>query len=137
MTAILSIASPELNAEDLQDLTRDLCLTLNRDGGVNAELPLEPCSDGTKGVGLELIGQIAIQIGDYLPSGKEVITTTISHGIAIVLLRILSSYFERYPTIIVKIKRVDGKEIMLRKVNLAKNQLDQTVLQINEFFGIS
>ena len=69
MDAALKLTSIDLDAEDLQDLSRDLANTLNRETELEATLPEESGEPGTRGDAITL-GQIiltALSAAPWLP----------------------------------------------------------------------
>ncbi len=64
MPITLSLSSVDLDEEDLQELTRQLCRDLTDEAGIAAAPATEPSEAGAKG-DFELIGQILIKaVGD-------------------------------------------------------------------------
>jgi len=78
----LTIAGDELDDEDLQDLTRQLCLAINQETDVEAELPEADTAPGAKGDPITL-GTIALAF--------------ISSKAAVALVGVLHTYFAREP----------------------------------------
>jgi hypothetical protein len=60
MNCRLSLASPELDAEDLQALTRDFCNTANREDDIRTETVYAGAAPGTKAGELVDLGQLAV-----------------------------------------------------------------------------
>jgi hypothetical protein len=118
MDAILKLTAADLDAEDLQDLTRDLVKTLNSETDLHATLPEERGGPGTKGD--------AITLG-------QIILTALSSGTIVALFGVLKSYFERKPSLELLVEGPDGRKFEVKAEQLSRNQVDQTIKMANDF----
>ena len=121
MDATLSITCPDLSAQDLQELTRDLARTLNEETELTASLPEEPSrSAGTKGDPITL---------------AHILLTALSSGTLVALFNVMKSYFERRSALEMVCERKDGEKFVIRAENLKANQVNETVKLAKEFLG--
>ena len=121
MNVNLSISSEDLSDDDLQTLTRSLCMTLNNETEVKADLVELAGEEGTKGLEIA-IGLIAL----FMTSGS-----------AVAMFNVLKSYAERDSSIKLEIEREDGKSLKIETQNLSSRQIDRTFERAREFFGDS
>ncbi len=112
LAVTLSVSSTELNDDRLQALTADLCRIINNEFNIEAVLAEGPAQKGAKGEPITL---------------GIIILTFLSSGSAIALLNILKSYFDREPSINMKIKREDGTEIAIAAKNMSPEQIKEII----------
>ena len=117
MDVTLSISSDDLSDNDLQALTRSLCMTLNSETDVQAEIVEQAGGQGTRGVEM-VVGLIAL----FITSGS-----------AVAALNVLKSYFERNSSFKVELTRQDGETLKIEAQNLNSRQMNQTVERAVEF----
>ena len=117
MDVTLSISSDDLSDDDLQALTRSLCMTLNSETDVQAEIVEPAGGQGTRGVEI-VVGLIAL----FITSGS-----------AVAALNVLKSYFERNSSFKVELTRQDGETLKIEAQNLNSRQMNQTLERANEF----
>lgn len=122
MDVNLSVISGDLVSEDLQNLTRDLCKSLEKEADLDAKLPERPSRPRTRGE--------PITIG-------AIVLTALSSGTAVALFNVLKSYFERRSSIEFEFQREDGKKLKVRSENVQADQIGQTIELAREFFGES
>ena len=122
MDVTLSIASDDLDDEEVQGLTRDLCTTLNRETDVKGTIAEQEAGSGTRGGEIE-IGTIALA---FLTSGS-----------AVAMFNVFKAYFDRKSTLSVKLRKSDGTELVLQAENLSLDHIDRTFELANEFLGES
>jgi len=87
-----------LDEADLQDLTDDLCQTLNREGGIDATLAKQHGESGMKTADPILIGKIALA----LVGGG---------GALVALINVLNTYISRENHIEIEIENTKGEKI--------------------------
>jgi hypothetical protein len=121
MNCRLSLASPELDAEDLQALTRDFSNAVNREDDIQAELAYAAAAPGTRAGELLDIGQLAL--------------TFLTSGAAVALINVGKSFFERNSSLEMTVERQDGKKLTIKAQNVRSGQISSTLETIREFFG--
>jgi hypothetical protein len=115
----LSITAANLDDQDLQDLTRSLCQTINNETGVRATLS-------------EDVGGVENK-GDLVQFGQILLTFQTS-GTAIVLVEVVKAYFEQSASIEMEFEREDGRKMRIRAENTKPDQIDSTHAMAKEFF---
>ncbi len=118
MDTKLKIISTDLGAEDLQNLTRDLAKTLNKETDVAASLP-----EGTGDVGDK---------GDPITLGM-ILLAALEGGAVAALFGVLKAYFERKPLLTMEFERQDGQKFKIQAEHLDENQIAKTVELANDF----
>jgi hypothetical protein len=108
MSIALSISSTELSDDRIQDLTLDLCGTLNRETDIEAELPKSTAKKGSRGEPITL---------------GLILLTIIKSGSVVAFLSVLRSYLDREPSIKMSIKQEDGTEITIDAKNMNLDQI--------------
>lgn len=121
MSFCVSLASPELDAEDLQALTREFCNTANRENDLQAEMAYGTAAPGTRAAELVQVGNLAL--------------TFLTSGAAVALINVCKSFFERSSSLEMSFEREGGKKISIKAQNLTSNQIDKTLQTMREFFG--
>ncbi len=116
----LSIAAPDLDNEDLQTLTHDLARTINQETDFRADLPEESGGVGSKG-DVGLLGQIALTL---LGSG----------GVAVALIGVLRSYFERSRALEIELTREDGRKLKISGAELSPERIEELIPIAQRFF---
>jgi hypothetical protein len=116
----MSVASDNLDAGGLQDLTFDLCAALNNEGGMKATIGEREGLAGVK--------------GDTIEIGKIILTLVGSGGVVIALVNVLKSYVERGRSIKIELRRENGKSVRLTADDLDNPQLEQARKLVREFF---
>lgn len=112
MVVSLSISSPELSDDRVQNLTLDLCRTITRETDIAAELPRDIAGRGTKGEPITL---------------GLIVLTILKGGSAVAFLNVLKSYFDREPSIKMKIKREDGTEVVIDAKNMQPDKIKDII----------
>ena len=123
MSTTLSVTSPSLDPEELNQLTLDICRTINDETDVTAT----PAEISSRRSGVK---------GDMLTIGSLVIGLLSSGGV-VALINVLKSYMDRGRPIEIELERPDGKKLKLKSDNIQQEQLDQTMKLANDFFGVS
>jgi hypothetical protein len=119
MEATLALSSDRLAEDDLQSLTRELSMVLNRETDVAAAMPEAPPEPGAR--------------GDPITLGTLVLTFMTS-GAAVAMFEVLKTYFERNASLQMKLKRDDGQELVIDQTNMRSGQIDKTLAFAREFF---
>lgn len=123
MAATLSLRSDDLGEEGLQDLTADLCGTLNRETDIGAALAERPAPPGSK--------------GDLLTVGTIILTLLGSHGVGRALVEVLKTYVGRGRHLEVEIKGRGGDAVRISGDNLTPEQLSRTIEMVNKVLEAS
>lgn len=118
MEVTLSISSEELSDSQIQALTKDLCRTIPKETDIEAELVEGTTQKGAKGEPITL-GLIAL--------------TFLSSGVAVALINVLKSYFERETSLEVNLRRKDGAKLMINAKNMRSDQIEETFNRAKEF----
>ncbi|MBI4874298.1 MAG: hypothetical protein HY822_06675 [Acidobacteria bacterium] len=121
MSLRFSLVSSELDAEDLQALTRDFCGAANREDGLLAELVHGAAAPGAKAVDTALIGNLAL--------------TFLSSGAAVAFINVCKSFFERTSSLEMSVEREDGRKLSIKAQNVESGQIASTLETVREFFG--
>ena len=120
MPISLQIAAPGLSEDDLQQVTQELCKTINDETDVSAELQYGAPVRGGKGEPITL-ATLALA---FLTSGA-----------AVALFEVLKAYFERNASLKITLKRPDGHTLELGAENLRSGQIDRTLALAEDFVG--
>ena len=119
MNCRLSLVSAELDAGDLQALTRDFCNTANGEEGLLVELVHGAADPGSKAVDVPLIGHLVL--------------TFLSSMAAESLVNACRLLFFRDSTIDVRVERGDGAKLTIKEQNLHSDQIARTLEVVREF----
>lgn len=118
MEAKLKVSLAGIEDGVVQELTRDLCRTLNSEEGVGARLAEGPAARGARGE--------AITVGG-------IILSFISSGAALALVNVIKAYFERRPSLEVELQN-GRRKVRIRAENLGAGQIDRTTERIRDLF---
>ncbi|MCC6862682.1 MAG: hypothetical protein IT158_29175 [Bryobacterales bacterium] len=121
MDCRLSLTSPELDAEGLQQLTRDFCNTANQQDDLQAEMAYGAAAPGARAGELLDIGNLAL--------------TFLTSGAAVALINVCKSFFERNSSLEMTVERPDGRKLTIKAQNVRSGQISSTLETIREFFG--
>ncbi|MDQ3010069.1 MAG: hypothetical protein M3X11_05130 [Acidobacteriota bacterium] len=102
MAITLSLISDEMDNDDLQQLTRQLCGDLRDEAGVEASLATQESSPGAK--------------GDLPAWGQIVIAAIGSGGALVALVNVLTAWVQRKKSLVLKFVK-DGKTIEINAEN--------------------
>lgn len=120
MKLIISTPSEETSKEDLQELTLDLCRSLNRSIDGKAVLPQQSAGPGLRGEPIT-IGMIML--------------TFLTSGAATALFNVFKSYFERNSSLEMAFERDDGKKFVVRAENLNSDAIGGTIELADKFLA--
>lgn len=138
MPVTLTVQADALSPEALNDLTRDLCHTLNQEANVRASLPEAPASPGARGAALiphmiEIVAQIVVPavqgISHHVP---EALTHTSAVVLGESILMVLRPYFDRFPLFKAKFHGLHGNELVINSESVRPEHVQQTIKDINE-----
>lgn len=118
MEVLLTLSSGSLSGAPLQDLTRQLCTTLNRETDVAATTPEAAADDGSK--------------GDLISLGTLLLTFMTS-GAAVALFEVAKAFFERDSSLVLELERPDGAKFVVRGENVGRGQIDKTIETARRF----
>lgn len=120
MAITLSLTSKELPEEILQDLTQDLCRTINIETDARARLLEKPPTvPGTRGEPITL---------------GALVLAFLTSGTAVALIEILKTYFERSPSLEIELQRKDGHKLKISTSHIHPDQIHHTIGALQEFF---
>ncbi len=116
MNLTLNLSSNELDNEDLQALTRQLCDSIADETEIKAEIPSGAVVQGTKGgpITLGLIG-----------------LTFLNSGAAVALFEIFKAYFNRNSSLTIKMIKADGTPLEITAQNIKLEQLQALLSQVD------
>jgi hypothetical protein len=120
---ILTVSSNELDLRQIQEVTLDLCSTINRETDITAILAEETAEPGSRADLSTVLGTVILPF--------------LTGGGAVALINVLKSYVDRGTEINFKLERKDGKKLELTSKNLKQDQTDQLLSAINKFLGLS
>lgn len=118
MPITLSLSSVDLDDENLQELTRQLCRDLSDEAGVAASPATESTEAGVKG-DFEIIGQILIKaVG--------------AGGAIAALVGVLKAYVQRKPSLQFEFQRKGGDKLKIRADDLRADDMTKLVQTIKK-----
>jgi hypothetical protein len=117
MNLELHLSSSELDAKDLQALTRQLCDSITDETEIEAEIPSGESIANTRG-DVVTLGVIAMAF--------------LTKGTAVALCDVLKAYVSRESSLKMGIKKPDGTTITLETSNISPEKL-QTLLAQADF----
>ncbi len=120
MQVKLTLLSDAVGDDGLDELTRDLCATLNEETEVSAEMAEGALEPGAKGD--------AMSLGTLL-------LTFLSSGTAVALFEVAKAFFERNSNLELELERPDGAKMVVRAKNVDAERIDSTLNEAREFFG--
>jgi hypothetical protein len=116
---MMTVATDDLDVEELHDLTFDLCATLNSECDAEAAVASGEREERAK--------------GDAVTVGTIILTLLGGGGAVVSLINVLKSYIERGHHFDVTLKREDGRELTVKADNLNDRQVEQMKLILQEF----
>jgi hypothetical protein len=116
MNLTLNLSSIELDNEELQALTRQLCDSIADETEIKAEIPSGTVMQGTK--------------GDPITLGVIVLAFLVD-GSAVALFEMLKAYFSRVPSLTIKATKADGTSLEITAQNIKLEQLQSLLMQLN------
>jgi hypothetical protein len=117
-TVQLAVSSSGLWDEALQDLTQELCNSLNEEAHLSASLPTAPPAPGAK--------------GDPITLGV-ILLSFITSGAAVALFNTLSAYFARSKTLEFVLSKPGGSSVTVKSQNVSAEEREQTLALLSEF----
>src|SRR5262245_18377623 len=118
MPITLSLSSADLDEEDMQELTRQLCRDLTGEDGIAAAPAAEPSEAGAKG-DLELIGQILIKA-----LGADAAIAA--------LVGVLKAYVQRKPSLQFEFQNKGGDKLKIKADDLRADDMMKLVQTIKK-----
>lgn len=128
MNLTLSLSSSQLDDDDLQALTRQLCNEINRETDINADLVAQD-SENSKGKQLQL-GTIALAF--LLDSGKVAAVAAPYMAATMLLIELIRLYIEREPSLQFEVQRTDGTRVIVHCKNIEQMERILATLQSPE-----
>jgi hypothetical protein len=114
-----TLSAIDLDQEDIQGLTVELCRELNRETNVEAKLLELPPSAGGK--------------GDPLSIGAMTLTFMTS-GAAVALMKLIESCLSRRSSLEVELERPDGQKMIVRGKDIRPEEVQRTADLARKFF---
>ncbi len=121
MDTTLSIFCDELSDDLLQQITFDVCNTVNKETGATASIVEHDSGAGHRSGGAITIGEIAL--------------AAFTSGTVVALFNVIKTYISQRPTLKIKLKLPGGKEIVIESQHLQADQFDQLVKMIKKALG--
>lgn len=123
MTLTIAIESEDadLTPENIHDLAREICESLNQE--LDADARLAPTGGG--------IGHK----GDAVSVGTILLTIFGGGGVAVALVNVLNSFFNRSTNIKIEIKTRTGESLQIEASNLRADEIDKTVKKMKKLIG--
>ncbi len=118
MTVELTISSEELDNEDIQELTTDLCQTIVKETDIDAKIARGPTQTGTRGEPITL-GLLAL--------------TFLSGSSAVALFNVFKSYFDRESSLKLDLQKDDGTKLTINAQNMKPEQIEATLNRFENF----
>jgi hypothetical protein len=114
----LTIRCEEFNDENLQNLTREICQSINLETAFESSLQVNESQNGMKGDSVA-IGEIALAV---LGSGGALVT----------LISVFKSFVERTKELSIKMKKQNGEEFEITSKNIDSAEINS---MIDKFFN--
>jgi hypothetical protein len=118
MAVNLTLSSKELDNEDIQELTTDLCQTIVKETDIDAKIPEGPSQAGVRGEPITL-GLLAL--------------TFLGGGSAVALFNVFKSYFDRESSLKLDLQREDGTTLTINAQNMKPEQIEDTLTKFEKF----
>lgn len=116
MNLTLNLSSTELDNEDLQTLTRQLCDSIADETKIRAEIPSQESKPNARG---------------DLPVWAEIVLTFFGSGGAVALFGILQAYFDRHSSFTIKATKADGTSMEITAQNIKLEQIQVLLSQLD------
>jgi hypothetical protein len=116
MSLMLNLSSTDLDEEELHQLTQELCESIASETEITAEIPSGAVVQGTKGDPITL-GVIVLA---FLTSGS-----------AVALFEIFKAYFNRQPSLTIKMTKADGTPFEMTAQNIKLEQIQALLTQLD------
>lgn len=115
MNLILNLSSDELDNEELQSLTRQLCDSITDETDIKAEIPSGAAIQNTRG---------------NLTAWAEIVLEFFNSGGAEALFAMLGVYFSRVPSLKIKATKSDGTSLEITSKNVKVEDLQSFLEQL-------
>lgn len=106
---LLTLKSTELNETKLQDLTRELCITI-KETGIEANLLEQPGEKGNKTGLTEVLGTIVLPL--------------ISSGGILALIGVFKAFIDRGTQLDLEVTKADGSKVSINSRNISSEQIN-------------
>jgi hypothetical protein len=117
----LTLHDSEVDSGQLQQMTRELAASINRETEIGATFPDAIPKPG--------------QRGDPLAIGTIILQLIGSGGVIVSLVGVFKSWFERKPTLEVELQRADGAKFRLRAENLNLREIEDIRQKLDSFMS--
>ena len=118
MPITISLSAPDLNDDDLQNLTRQLCRDLNDEVGVTAAPGTQPAQPGAK--------------GDLPVYGQIIIAAISSGGFVVALVNVLKAYVQRKPSLQFELQKKNGDKVKIKGDDLRAGDMNDLTKAIKK-----
>ncbi|MCI0339346.1 MAG: hypothetical protein L0226_17370 [Acidobacteria bacterium] len=118
MPITLSLSATDLDNDDLQNLTRNLCRYLTDETGVAATLDTRPSESGAK--------------GDLPVYGQIIIAAISGGGFAVALVNVLKAYVQRKPSLQFELTKKNGDKIKIKGDDLRADDMNDLTQAIKK-----
>jgi hypothetical protein len=118
MPITLSLSAADLDTDDLQDLTRNLCRDLIDETGTTASLATRPAEPGTRAGDIPVWGQIVI--------------AALGSGGFVALVNVLKAYVGRKPSLQFELVKENGDKIKIKADDLRSSDMTRLTQAIKK-----
>jgi Effector Associated Constant Component 1 len=118
MPITISLSAPDLNDDDLQNLTRQLCRDLNDEAGVTAAPGTRPAQPGAK--------------GDLPVYGQIIIAAIGGGGVVVALVNVLKAYVQRKPYLQFELQKKNGDKVKIKGDDLRASDMNNLTQAIKK-----
>ena len=109
MNINLMLESEDFDEDSIQNLTREICTTINRETDFDASIGEQKSAIGTK--------------GDPITIGAIVLAVLGTGGGAAALINVFKSFVDRSKELSIKLKKQNGDEIEISSKNIDSNDV--------------
>jgi len=116
MSILLTVSHSQLDDEDLQQLTQELCQIIDDETEMKPQLVTTEGKQGTKAADMITLGAIGLAF--------------FSSGAAVALCEVLKAYFSREPSLELVFKDETGLEVKVNAKNVELTEIQQLLEQL-------
>jgi hypothetical protein len=127
MAITLSISAADLENDQLQELTRQLCRDLSNEDAITAELATQPTESDSKGD--------RSRSPELVILGKILVSVFGGGGFAVALANVLKSYSQRKASLQFELQKKNGEKMIFKADNLQSRDMTELVAAINRLVG--
>lgn len=127
MQVVLSLHDPELPEDGMLQFTREVCVDLNREMPMKAELVEAAGPEGSKGDGS--IPAIALEIAMH---ASAVVIGYTAKDILFDFAKHMKSYFDRRPKLTMELTLPDGRNLSIQGHHVQPDEVKATALKLQD-----